>query len=356
MTSDLPIVSTIIPTYRRPELLRRAIRSALGQTYPAVRVCVFDNASGDDTSRIVAEIARSDPRVKYFAHPRNIGLIPNFAHGISRVQTPFFSLLSDDDLLLPDFYRTAISALRAVPSAMLFVGNALIRDEIKRRMLSTSRRLAAPGVYEAPAGLFRLMREDTPRMWTGMVFRSTAMRDVKNLDETLPSQHDHDFVVRMAVRYPAIISNHPCAIYVQHSAAAHILDDSRRDFWAGWFAIIGKLANDVTLPPATRKAAAETLSRKVNADIWRETVHAIAAGRLNDARHFSALADDNRSTLTSRLLAAAARRGSLGSTMQKTAALALGLKRSLRGLGARIVGSRPSDQLTEFSFDAFPAD
>jgi glycosyltransferase involved in cell wall biosynthesis len=356
MTSDLPVVSTIIPTYRRPELLRRAIRSALGQTYPAVRVCVFDNASGDDTSRVVADVAKSDPRVKYFAHPRNIGLIPNFAFGISRIQTPFFSILSDDDLLLPDFYRTAIAALRAVPSAMLFVGNALIRDEINRRMLSTSRRLAPPGVYEAPAGLFSLLREDTPRMWTGMVFRSTAMREVKNLDQTLPTQHDHDFVVRMAARYPSIISNHPCAIYVQHSAAAHVLDDCRHDFWAGWFAIIDKLANDLTLPPATRKAAADTLSRKVNADIWRDTIHAIAAGRLNDARYFNALANGNCPTLASRRLHAAARRSSLGIAMQTTIALALGLKRSVRDLGARIVGSRPSNQLTEFSLDAFPAD
>jgi glycosyltransferase involved in cell wall biosynthesis len=356
MTYEFPIVSTIIPTYRRPELLHRAIRSVLGQTYPAVRVCVFDNASGDETSRVVAEIAKSDPRVRYFAHPRNIGLIPNFAFGISRVQTPFFSLLSDDDLLLPDFYRTAIAALRAVPSAMLFAGNALIRDEINRRTFSTSRRMAAPGVYEAPAGLFSLLREDTPRMWTGMVFRSTAMREVNNLDENLLTQHDHDFVVRMAVRYPAIISNHPCAIYVKHSAAAHIVDDGGGNFWAGWFAIIDKLANDVTLPPATRKAAAATLARKVNADIWRETVNAIAAGRLNDARHFNSLVDGNLAPLAGRLLHAAARQNSLGGAVQRTVALALGLKRSVRAVGRRIVGPRPSDQLAKFSLDAFPAD
>ncbi|MEK7713004.1 MAG: glycosyltransferase, partial [Nitrospirota bacterium] len=35
-----PLITTIIPTYRRPKLLRRAIKSALNQTYPHLQVCV----------------------------------------------------------------------------------------------------------------------------------------------------------------------------------------------------------------------------------------------------------------------------------------------------------------------------
>ena len=42
-----PTVTAIIPTYRRPRLVRRAIESVLAQTYPHVRVLVCDNASGD---------------------------------------------------------------------------------------------------------------------------------------------------------------------------------------------------------------------------------------------------------------------------------------------------------------------
>ena len=42
-TDDLTI-TTVIPTYRRPQLLRRAVASALTQTYPQVRVSIHDNA------------------------------------------------------------------------------------------------------------------------------------------------------------------------------------------------------------------------------------------------------------------------------------------------------------------------
>ncbi|RKX41747.1 MAG: glycosyltransferase family 2 protein, partial [Thermotogae bacterium] len=65
-----PLITTIIPTYRRPKLLQRAIKSVLNQTYPHFQVCVYDNASGDETAEVVAEFAKKDPRVKYYCHPK----------------------------------------------------------------------------------------------------------------------------------------------------------------------------------------------------------------------------------------------------------------------------------------------
>ena len=85
-----PIITTILPTFRRPRLLRRAIRSALNQTYPHLEVRVYDNASGDETPEVVAELARQDARVKYHCHPTNIGAARNFLYGMERVDTPFF--------------------------------------------------------------------------------------------------------------------------------------------------------------------------------------------------------------------------------------------------------------------------
>jgi len=70
-----PLITTVIPTYRRPRLLKRAILSALGQTYRNIQVCVYDNASGDETAEVVAGIANGDRRVKYYCHPTNIGMM-----------------------------------------------------------------------------------------------------------------------------------------------------------------------------------------------------------------------------------------------------------------------------------------
>ncbi|MGH9450712.1 MAG: hypothetical protein ACRD11_09230, partial [Terriglobia bacterium] len=68
---------------------------------------------------MVDELAKEDSRVQYHCHPENIGSLPNFIYGAERVETPFFSFLSDDDLLLPAFYETALAGFEKYPEAFL---------------------------------------------------------------------------------------------------------------------------------------------------------------------------------------------------------------------------------------------
>ena len=68
-----PLITTIIPTYQRPKLLRRAIKSVLNQTFPHFQVCVYDNASGDETEAIVQEFIAKDSRIQYFRQEKNWG-------------------------------------------------------------------------------------------------------------------------------------------------------------------------------------------------------------------------------------------------------------------------------------------
>ena len=55
-----PLVSICIPTYNRANIIKKAIDSALSQTYKNIEVIVVDNASTDNTDEIVASY--SDPR------------------------------------------------------------------------------------------------------------------------------------------------------------------------------------------------------------------------------------------------------------------------------------------------------
>src|SRR5438105_3287010 len=71
--SGVSRTSIVIPTYRRPGLLRRAVRSALAQTHSDLEVWVYDNASGDETEAVVAELAAVDARLHYHRHQHNLG-------------------------------------------------------------------------------------------------------------------------------------------------------------------------------------------------------------------------------------------------------------------------------------------
>ena len=119
-----PAITCVIPTFRRPGLLARAIRSVLDQSFTNFNICV-DNASGDETKRMVEAFAAHDPRVYYHCHRQNIGAQENFIYGLSRAETPFVHLTSDDDFLLPGFYKRAMEGLDARDGAAFFSGGML---------------------------------------------------------------------------------------------------------------------------------------------------------------------------------------------------------------------------------------
>ena len=72
-----PSITIVMLTYKRPKLLKRAIQSVLNQTYPYFKVCVFDDASGDETGEIAAEMQKNDARIFYHCTEQNFGTVGN---------------------------------------------------------------------------------------------------------------------------------------------------------------------------------------------------------------------------------------------------------------------------------------
>jgi glycosyltransferase involved in cell wall biosynthesis len=96
-----------IPTHNRQNYLKRAVLSALAQTYRDIEIVVSNNASTDDTLRCMQEIR--DPRLVLLEQSTNIGMVGNFNACLNRATGELFLMLSDDDLLEP----TAIERLSA---------------------------------------------------------------------------------------------------------------------------------------------------------------------------------------------------------------------------------------------------
>jgi len=260
-----PLITAVIPTYRRPKMLRRAIRSVLAQTYSHLQVCVYDDASGDETGSIVAEIAKADPRVRYFCHPKNIGWLKGFAYAIEHVDTPFFSLLGDDDLLLPRFFETALVGFERHREAM-FSATASIWMDDQGHVLGVPVLRWEPGFYLPPEGL-RTMLKRGHAEWPGILFRREILDKVGSLDEQAGGPADVDLLFRIAARFPFVISTQPGAIFVAHSLS--ITSGSRFDTaWPGWLKVIHNLAEDEHIPREVRTYAAQVLTERIKTRLF----------------------------------------------------------------------------------------
>lgn len=178
-------------TYRRPALLRRALRSLLAQTYSDWTCELHNDAPGDDEPRtILAELAPADRRFAYCAHEHNSGAVATFNHAYSGGPEPYASLLEDDNWWEPDFLATALRTLEAHPTASLVWANMkLWQEEADGTWRDTAHTIWSfatppPSVIEfLPPELYQAF--DALHSQGAMVFRPSAFR-VSSVPVTVP--------------------------------------------------------------------------------------------------------------------------------------------------------------------------
>lgn len=128
-----PVVSVIIPSYNRYEMLIHAVRSVCCQTYGAVEVIVVDDCSTDPRYLGLPDFFSNDPRVRVIRLPENQrakyrqraaqGMTRN--HGMREARGEYIAFLDDDDLWMPGKLDTQMSILRNHPDCLMIASNML---------------------------------------------------------------------------------------------------------------------------------------------------------------------------------------------------------------------------------------
>lgn len=129
-----PLVSVVIPTYRRPDMLRRCLESVLGQ-HPApeaYEVIVVDDGHSDDTRRQLAAIARDMARrgnnceLRYLCPPPGQGG-PAAARnaGWRAARGAIIAFTDDDTIPAPDWLMAGLEAM-AEPDIAAVWGYVLV--------------------------------------------------------------------------------------------------------------------------------------------------------------------------------------------------------------------------------------
>ncbi len=108
------LVSVIIPTYKRSDTLKRAIKSVAEQTYKNIEILVVDdNEPGDEYSQNVAELIKSLNYENLFLVTQNRHINGAAARnaGIRRAVGEYIAFLDDDDLWMPGKIELQVDAL-----------------------------------------------------------------------------------------------------------------------------------------------------------------------------------------------------------------------------------------------------
>ncbi len=108
------LVSTIIPVYNRPALVREAIESVLAQTYRPIEIIVVDDGSTDETAESVRQMMAEHDEV-HLLQQENAGPGPARQKGLDAARGEFIQFLDSDDLLRPNKFEWQVEQLRVRP-------------------------------------------------------------------------------------------------------------------------------------------------------------------------------------------------------------------------------------------------
>jgi glycosyltransferase involved in cell wall biosynthesis len=231
-TSETGKLTVVIPTYNRPEMSKRAILSALNQSYKNITVQVYDNSEGSETEIYLTRLLQSDKRVNYLRHKKNIGSIQNFEFGLCCVETDYFCLISDDDFFAPNFFAEAITTLHDNDADFVCCQTIAMNEYFE--VINGADKVDVERVYQPGEAIDAMISGGVPYKWSGIIFRNQIKDQIK-INPLAGPYADSGFVLHVAARFKCVTKKIIGAIYMVHQNTASTSTAIIQPYWRQWW-------------------------------------------------------------------------------------------------------------------------
>lgn len=120
-----PILSIAIPTFNGARTIKNMLNILLPQIDERVELFVVDNASTDETPKIIEKYKLDYPFIGYFRNESNIGADGNFLKCMKMAKGKYIYLLSDDDILVEGALQRILGFLeKEAIMGLIYLGTA----------------------------------------------------------------------------------------------------------------------------------------------------------------------------------------------------------------------------------------
>lgn len=215
-----------------------------------------------------------DPRVRYVVRERNLGVNGNIGTALCEVQTPFCSILPDDDVMLPEFYEVTLRGMREYPEVAFSAGRSLLMTEAGKPVSVMPGFRTPSGYYTAPHGILPIISGHmvSHLALNGILFRTEIARRHWLSDAPHGSPSDIEFILRLSSLFPYVLCDEVVLLIRLHGAN---LGKARIDLYHGWLSVYRKLSSEEWLQEPYRSVVQRKFFlqlRNAYAKIWYRCV------------------------------------------------------------------------------------
>lgn len=192
------MVSIIIPTYNRANVIKRAIDSVLRQTYNSYEIIVVDDGSTDETGLLIADI--QDARIRYIALEENRGVAHARNVGIQEARYDYIAFLDSDDEWLPDKLELQMRLFRNSSEniGMVYCRMGGLTRDGKERFVCPAQ-LFSRELLEGD--MFRFLLRQNVIGTPAVIVRRDCLEQVGGFKETIQCLEDWEWILRIAGKW-----------------------------------------------------------------------------------------------------------------------------------------------------------
>jgi len=193
----MPLVSVIMPSYNHERFVSEAIESVLNQTLGDLELIIIDDASKDNSRRIIEDFSKKDSRVKAIFHERNMGIARTLNDGIKAAKGKFIAFHASDDLWVKDKLEKELKVLEQNEDFVVWTEVEIIdaqgspTGQLGTQRWGASNRSKSGDIFE------ELLRGN---FIPNRILKKENVRDIR-FNEALRYLNDWQFDVDLARRY-----------------------------------------------------------------------------------------------------------------------------------------------------------
>ena len=246
--SESPLVSVVIPTHNRANVLMRAIRSVFSQTYPNIEIIVVDDGSEDGTATILRGLSGTRT-----VRQSNKGVSAARNAGIAKSRGKLVAFLDSDDEWRPEKIQKQVKLYHTEKPEFICHCNELwMRD---------NKVVNQKGIHTKQGGFFFMRALERCLISPSAVIISRVLLDrVGWFDEALEAAEDYDLWLRITAFYEVDFVDEQ--LVIKHGGEQNQLSVTTKAIDRFRVKALEKILENPLLPDEYKNAARQTLIRK----------------------------------------------------------------------------------------------